>query len=119
MGNPSKRTVAGVEVVTIPLADYAKLLDCQRQLAELRAVQNGLNGGFNGHSRSPIDRDPEVATFIANRLGRMTFSDIREACLDRFGADRAPSRSAIHLYSIRVASRLRRTQSHEPPGNPA
>lgn len=122
MDKPTKRTVAGVELVTIPLADYAELLDCQRRLAELRAVQSGLKRS----SRSPIEHDPEVATFIANRLGLMTFSEIQQACVAEFGPERAPSRAAIHRRSIRVTARLRTVAeklgswtSHEPPDNPA
>ncbi|ABD87118.1 hypothetical protein [Rhodopseudomonas palustris] len=104
MEEPTKRTLAGVELVTIPVTEYAELLDCRRRLAELRAVQTR----FERRCRSPIEHDSEVASFIADRLDRMTFADIRAECVARFGAARTPSRTAIHLYSVRVRGRLGR-----------
>lgn len=53
---------------------------------------------------SPIESDAEVQAFLDDRLGRLTFEEIAAACRRHFGADRAPSRSAIHRYWKRVRS---------------
>lgn len=47
---------------------------------------------------SPIEFEPDIRDFIDDRLGRMSFDCITEACRERFG-DRAPSRSSIGRYS--------------------
>jgi hypothetical protein len=96
VGKPSKGTVAGVELVTIPLADYAKLLDCQRQLAALKRPKQGVKGWL-----SSVEKDAKVEAFIARRLTRKTVPAIMAECLERFGPDRTPSRSAIYRYRAR------------------
>lgn len=104
MTQPSIHTLSGVELVTIPAADYADLLDCKRQLAEFKVRQRG----FESPPRSRIERDPEVAIFIADRLGQATSENILAECRVRFGAARTPSRSATQRYWSRL--RLRRTR---------
>ncbi|MBB3809917.1 hypothetical protein [Pseudochelatococcus contaminans] len=58
---------------------------------------------------SPIDRDPELATFIASRLGLQTISQIASECRENFGSQRAPSKSAIYRYWIRQRATNRRS----------
>jgi hypothetical protein len=87
-----------VQTVTIPLTDYAELLDCRRRLVELKAAQRA----FERPPKSPIDRDPELAAFIADRLGMAKLAEIRSACVAEFGPDRTPSRSAIARYWLRL-----------------
>lgn len=87
-----------IEFVTIPLAEYRDLLNCRRQLAEVGVRQRA----FDLPSTSPIERDPEVAVFIANRLGNWTGQQIREQCTKAFGPIRTPSRSAISRYWARL-----------------
>jgi hypothetical protein len=91
-------TSTPVELVTIPATLYAELLDCQRKLAEM-AVQGRA---FKTASKSRIERDPEVAVFLAEHLGRVIIKDIHAECLAQFGADRTPSRSAIFRYWDRL-----------------
>lgn len=54
------------------------------------------NPGAGGSSH--IDRDPELAAFIRQHLGKTPLPEIPALCRDRFGPDRAPSKSAIHRY---------------------
>jgi hypothetical protein len=89
------------QVVTIPAREYAELLDCQRRLAEL----NALRRPFERFQQSPIERDPELAAFIADRLGTACLWDIHSAILKRFGKPRTPSKSAIHRYGQRLRAR--------------
>lgn len=96
MGKPAKRKVAGVEVVTIPAAEYAELLNCQRQLAALKRAKQGFKGWL-----SSVEKDAQVEAFIARRLARKTVPVIMAECRERFGADRTPSRSAIYRYRAR------------------
>lgn len=84
-------TVEGVPVVTIPLAEYAGLLEARRRFEALHpSAPPPL-------PRSPIDGNAEISAFIDARLGKMYIDDITQACRRQFG-DRAPSRSAIHRY---------------------
>jgi hypothetical protein len=50
-----------------------------------------------GHPHK-ILRDPEVEAFVEDALARMTFQAIADACLERFGPERAPRKSAVHRY---------------------
>ena len=110
MTAPETHQVAGVDVVTIPAAEYADLLDCRRRLAELKLVRRR----FKTPSTSRIDRDPEVAVFIAERLGMQYLHTIREECLKRFGADRTPGLSTIHRYWERLRRRPARSRRTAP-----
>ncbi|MFD2183597.1 hypothetical protein [Rhodoplanes azumiensis] len=113
MNEPERKTIAGIEVVTIPVDLYAELLDCRRQLAELKAASNaGLNAvrtAFEVAPRSRLARDPEVAAFVAGQLGKATVPEIERQCLARFGKRRAPNRKAIyrHQYLLRRLVTLR------------
>jgi hypothetical protein len=84
-------SVAGIPVVTIPLAEYEDLLQLRRRIAELSPP------ALAPLPRSPIEVNHEISTFIDARLGKMFISEIAKACRQEFG-DRAPSKSAIHRY---------------------
>ena len=45
-----------------------------------------------------IEKDPELEVFILSLRGSRTISDIRTACVKKFGDKRAPSKSALHRY---------------------
>ncbi|KMO16539.1 hypothetical protein SQ03_14530 [Methylobacterium platani JCM 14648] len=90
--------MSGVEVVTIPLAHYAELLDCQRRLA----VASIPAARYTADPRSRVERDPEVATFLAECLGVRLLKDTHAQCLRRFGADRTPGKSTIQRYWTRL-----------------
>ncbi|MCY1644394.1 hypothetical protein [Methylorubrum sp. SL192] len=93
------RTVAGVELVTIPLNHYAELLDCQRRLVEVSAsAPVPPRRPLTVDTRSRLFDDPEVAAFLIEIAGTMRLTDARSACVDRFGAERAPSRSTINRF---------------------
>lgn len=89
------------ETVTIPASEYADLVECRREFAALRARVSRVYGA----SKSPIERDAEVAAFIAEAIGRLTAEEVRASCLARFGPERTPSRSAV----TRFWQRLRRS----------
>lgn len=99
---PIAATIAGVPVVTIPTTDYAALLDCRRRLAEAAARKRA----FNEPSKSPIDRDPEVAAYLADRFGVEPVEVIRAGCLSQFGPKRTPSKSAVYRYWARLRGGL-------------
>jgi hypothetical protein len=58
--------------------------------------------------------DPEVQQFVAAALKTMGFKAIAAACSERFGPERAPSKSAIQRYWI--ALRLSSRPVSTPPG---
>lgn len=91
---PAVATISGVEVVTIPLTNYAELLDCQRRLAAVEVTPER----FAADLTSRVDRDPEVAAFLIDCFGRMILKEAYTACLDRFGPERTPGRSTIYRY---------------------
>lgn len=53
---------------------------------------------------SKCDLDPEVGTFVRERLGTMTCRSIADQAASMFGRDRAPSKSSIHSYWVRLAN---------------
>lgn len=97
-------TAAKRALITIPRVEYDALLACREQLQRLSNGQSvAVNPGQGG--RSPIEFDPELAAFIRDRLGRDRLTAIAAACRSRFGPSRAPSKSAIHRYWLRLNGR--------------
>lgn len=96
---PQHNVIMGVPVVTIPLADYAELLDQRRQF-EL-AIMCGLLDD-EGHA-TLFARDPEVAVFVATRFGLMTPREMVADIYKVFGEDRVP----LQLSIIRFWTRFR------------
>lgn len=90
----------GVPIVTIPLADYCELLDCQRQF-HAALGRNAIED--NGES-TLFARDPEVAVFVVSRFGIMTAREIVEAVKAEYGEDRAP----LIIYVNRLWVRMRK-----------
>lgn len=101
-----KSIVAGVSLVTIPLSDYADLLDCKRQLAE-RAISHDQ---VMSPARSRIERNPEVAVFLAQNFGLAPMKEILRRCRREFGRSSTPSQSAAYRYW----AKLRKEASNEP-----
>lgn len=98
-GDGAKATaVAGVHVVTIPLAEYADLLECRR----FRDLHRSRTGRYAPAPRSPIECDPAVATFLEQRFGKASLKVILEECRRDFGAGRTPSRAAAGRYWQRL-----------------
>jgi hypothetical protein len=95
---PISCEIEGVPVVTIPAAEYAELLRCRQSAAAFAVRQTRLIAA----SSSPIDRDQELAAFLAEGLQTMIIRELHAACLAKFGAARTPSRSAIHRFWNRL-----------------
>ena len=104
------------EKVTLEKAEYAALLEDRRLLLATRDILLSLLQSIDPRSPpamravtsvppmpgyggvSPIDRDAELAAFIRPLLGVEKLVGIADLCRERFGADRAPSKSAIHRF---------------------
>lgn len=90
-----------METVRIPKTEHQALLACHERL---KALESGVpippSPGYGGVS--PIDRDPELSAFIRERFGRYFLADIAACCRDQFGTRRAPSKSAIHRFWMRL-----------------
>lgn len=95
---PLTAKISGVEVVTIPLSDYADLLACKRDLA-IRIINHA---NFHKSPRSMIERNPEVAVFIAQRLGIDPVSEIVKACRRKFGKAHTPSPQSVYRYWMKI-----------------
>lgn len=86
--------ISGIEVVTIPLADYAALLDCRRKLLETElSIEQFVTG-----RRSVVDRNPEVAVYLAQNFGLVSMKELLRECRRKFGGSRTPSQSAAYRY---------------------
>jgi hypothetical protein len=48
--------------------------------------------------KSKFEKDPELAAFVKERLGKMPLREISEQAKRKFGKRRAPGKSAIHSY---------------------
>lgn len=102
---PLRRTIAGVDLVTIPIADYAALLSCKQQLKETQlSVDQFVNG-----RRSTVDRNPEVAIFLSENFGIMPMKELLQKCKRKFGKERTPSLAAAYRYWQRVRGRASKT----------
>ena len=90
------------EPVILSADEYAALLNDSEQLS---ALLQGV--GAIDYPRSPIDRDPEIAAFLAARFGKQPVGEILEDCLKAFGWARTPSRSAAYRFVWRLRRRER------------
>lgn len=57
---------------------------------------------FSALTKSPIGRDPQLAEYILQCRETLILSDVRKACVEKFGLERAPSRSAINRFLLAV-----------------
>lgn len=93
-------TLDGVAVAVVPLDDYKRLM-----LAALHGTMAKVDAAALPRPKVPpfglstIERDPEVAEFIRSRFrGGVTIDQIRDACRNKFGADRTPSRNRVQRF---------------------
>lgn len=86
---PIHVTAFGIPSVLISEADYEEMLQ--------RSVTFERSGRL-----SQLDKDPEVRAFILDRRGTDDMDRIREAAIERFGAERVPSRSAVNRMVVRT-----------------
>jgi hypothetical protein len=59
---------------------------------DFRLVRRGRGG------ECKIDGDPEIKAYLVSIDRRTTLDDLRRKLIDKYGADRAPSRSALHRW---------------------
>lgn len=65
---------------------------------EMREVQSRS-------SLSKIDADEEMKAFVLAQPEPLTLKSLHAALVERFGRDRAPSKSSVHRYLTRIAKR--------------
>ena len=94
---PVHATIAGVAVVTIPLADYTDLID-----KKVKLVKIGKAERYPVPPRSPIEVDAEVKAFFMKRLGKAKVFDLLRECQGTFGKARTPSRTAAYAFWKRL-----------------
>jgi len=54
--------------------------------------------------RNKIQMDPELKSYIDTIIDEMTYSEVYQKCVGRFGENRAPSRTAIARYWLAKSS---------------
>ena len=54
-----------------------------------------------------LELDPEQWSFVEDRIGRWTLTEIADACRRRYGKPRAVSRSSIHRFHERLRDQSR------------
>ncbi len=87
----------------IPRATYDALLADHAQLAAIR-ITLGIAPNRGAGSISKIDKDQELADFITKLLQSHKLAEIERLCFEKFGVDRAPSKSSIHRFWCRLNS---------------
>lgn len=97
---PQRTTIAGIDLVTIPLAHYAELLEARRLVAENDFRRRAPLAGSGR-----IERDPEVATFLIENFPGRSLKEVCALTLARFGPYRAPPRSTIQRFRARLRRR--------------
>ena len=103
-GEAVRRTISGVELVTIPVSYFAELLDCQRRIREAGGMHHlqPHPAQMAVDPRSRLFGDPEVAVYLYELVGRSKLKDAYFACVERFGSARAPSRATIARFWKRL-----------------
>ena len=93
-------TLDGTPVAVVPLDIYRRLVSAAvAGAAPAAAPQRPARKVVR---TSTIDRDPEVAAFLRERFRlHLTLADLHAACLERFGAERAPSIGRIKALRLR------------------
>lgn len=64
------------------------------EIAKARLRRLELVGG----RRTRVELDADVALFLALAMPTMIGAEAHKLCLERYGKDRTPSRSAIHRF---------------------
>jgi len=95
---PQPKILRGLEAVTIAADEYAELLQCRRRVADLEKPVRRRKAHKYPAQRPWFERDPEVASFVRERLGAMHLDAIKVACLEAFGPERCPSRSGLGRF---------------------
>ena len=91
------RLVATEEMVTISAAEYRELL-----------ARPPLRPGKVRRLRlSRLMRDPEVGNYVLQvwKTGQRTIQEVSDLCVERFGRERVPSKTAIHRHLSDAARR--------------
>lgn len=91
--------------VTISAAEYAELLAYRKRLEAF------LPDDLCPLRASAIERDQEVAGFLAGRFGQTTIDILLRECRERFGHERTPSRSAAYRYRDRLRAAKKASES--------
>jgi len=127
MKNSSKLNIKAIAILQLlsglSLSDLLKLL--RRVINQLlKKVESGdayqkpvfkMNKNFLPRGQKmKVELFPELEEFIHSRKDFMTIRDLRELCIDEFGKERVPSKSAIGRYLIKVRKQIEQEQSsHE------
>lgn len=92
------RTINKLEFALVPVAQYIELLEYKR-LWEAHGIRKIH---IERRPRSPIDQNPELASFLAGRVNKMALADALAECQAEFGVEHTPSRSALQRYWSRL-----------------
>ncbi|WP_057462607.1 hypothetical protein [Pseudovibrio sp. POLY-S9] len=98
-------------LVLMPLETYQQLL---KSSTEQKLDDNEANSEPSRRfveRRSKIDRHPDIAAFIRENVNAISAKDLLAACIERFGKDRAPSKTSLNRYLLSNfgSARKRRT----------
>ncbi|WP_417581538.1 hypothetical protein [Nitrincola sp.] len=92
-----------VEILTHQLTDIVKgaegVVDDPHQMPSVLAYRGRV---------SNIEMDPDLEAFILEQRGMKTLEQLRMQCVEQFGDERAPSRSALQRYVHSKQYRSRR-----------
>ena len=109
LSNPKKqRAYKAIEKALAELSSGDAVDVLAHQLTTLAQHKLGVNANprevptvvcHRSHGRvSSIEADSELEEFILSMRGYRSIQQMQQACSERFGKARAPSKSAIHRY---------------------
>ena len=106
---PLRGSLCGIDIVIIPSSEYVRLGGSETLSYDHHPVDASIAKLVDkirpfGGWKSDIDKDREVALFVADAALSMSLSQAQSACIDRFGVERSPSRSGIARYWRRLRS---------------
>lgn len=96
--------VGTIDFALVPVSQYVELLEIKHAWDMTRPGSLRLER----RSRSPIDRNPALAQFLAERVNKMELGEAHADCVKAFGEQVTPSISAIQRYwhRLRVANAI-------------
>lgn len=105
-GAPSSADDLAIPVVTIPLSEFAELLEAKRRID----VVDARARRYPVPPKSPMELDPEIADLFKERFGKVLVDGIVRRCAACFGRARTPARTAAYTCLQRLREGLTKQQ---------
>ena len=96
----------GCRLVLVSHEEYGELVAARSKLLRLALQERMQQPAKPRLGLSTIERDPEVADWLREQFrGGVTVTQLRAACLERFGAERTPSHPRIQRFREKLLAK--------------